>query len=132
VIILSIFIDGPALLLMVLLPSAAIVAGGMLATSGFVSGFSAVVYNVNQVSYRQAITPLEMQGRMNATMRFIVWGTMPIGLVAGGVIGSFMPLRTTILIGAAIASSAFLWVLASPVRSLREIPKAARDEAAGD
>jgi hypothetical protein len=65
-------------------------------------------------------------------MRFIVWGTMPIGLVAGGVIGSFLPLRTTILIGAAIASSAFLWVLASPVRSLREIPKAARVEPAGD
>ena len=132
VIILSMFIGGPALLLMVLLPSAAIVAGGMLAASGFVAGFSAVVYNVNQVSFRQAITPLDIQGRMNATMRFIVWGTMPIGLVAGGVIGSFLPLRTTILIGAAIASSAFLWVLASPVRSLREIPKAARVEAAGD
>jgi MFS family permease len=63
VIILSMLIDGPALLLMVLLPSAAIVAGGMLAASGFVTGFSAVVYNVNQVSFRQAITPLDMQCR---------------------------------------------------------------------
>jgi hypothetical protein len=89
-------------------------------------GFSAVVYNVNQVSYRQAITPLDMQGRMNATMRFIVWGTMPIGLVAGGILASFLPLRTTILIGGVIASTAFLWVLFSPVRSLREIPKANR------
>jgi hypothetical protein len=76
-------------------------------------GFSAVVYNVNQVSFRQAITPLDMQGRMNATMRFIVWGTMPIGSVAGGILASFLPLRTTILIGALIASTAFLWVLAS-------------------
>jgi len=42
------------------------------------AGFTAVVYNVNQVSFRQAITPLDMQGRMNATMRFIVWGTMPL------------------------------------------------------
>ena len=39
-----------------------------------------VIYNVNQVSLRQAITPERMQGRMNATMRFIVWGTMPIGI----------------------------------------------------
>ena len=43
------------------------------------SGLSAVIYNINQVSFRQAITPAPMQGRMNATMRFIVWGTIPIG-----------------------------------------------------
>jgi len=80
------------------------------------------------VSFRQAITPLDIQGRMNATMRFIVWGTMPLGLVVGGILGSFLPLRMTILIGGIIASTAFLWVLASPVRSLREIPKSHRAE----
>ena len=44
-----------------------------------VEGFGGVVYNINQVSLRQAITPERMQGRMNATMRFMVWGTLPIG-----------------------------------------------------
>ena len=122
----SIFINGPALLLIAFLPSTALVAGLMLVGAQVLMGFSAVVYNVNQVSFRQAITPLDMQGRMNATMRFIVWGTMPLGSVAGGILASFLPLRTTVLIGAAIASSAFLWVLVSPVRSLREIPKSAR------
>jgi hypothetical protein len=102
----------------------------MLLGEQLLMGFSAVVYNVNQVSFRQAITPLDMQGRMNATMRFIVWGTMPLGSVAGGILASFLPLRTTVLIGALIASSAFLWVLASPVRSLREIPKSDRAVAA--
>jgi len=85
-----------------------------------------VIYNVNQVSYRQAITPLDMQGRMNATMRFMVWGTMPAGSIVGGILGTFLPLRTTILIGAIVASASFLWVLLSPVRSLRTIPS--RDE----
>ncbi len=33
---------------------------------------------------RQAITPPRMQGKMNATMRFIVWGTMPVGAILGG------------------------------------------------
>ena len=42
-----------------------------------------VVYNVNQVSLRQAITPDRMHGRMNATMRFLVWGTIPIGSLIG-------------------------------------------------
>lgn len=127
----SMFMTGPASLLLVLLPSSAIVAGGLLLASQFVMGFTAVTYNVNQVSFRQAITPLDIQGRMNATMRFIVWGTLPLGSFAGGIIGSFLPLRTTILIGAAVASSAFLWVLLSPVRSLREIPSATRPEKVG-
>jgi hypothetical protein len=70
-----------------------------------------------------------MQGRMNATMRFIVWGTMPIGSVTGGILATFLPLRTTILIAGTISTVSFLWVLASPVRSLRTIPKAARADA---
>jgi len=125
----SMFVTGPATIILVFLPSTPLVAGAMLLVSQFLMGFSAVVYNVNQVSFRQAITPLDMQGRMNATMRFIVWGTMPLGSVAGGILASFLPLRTTVLVGALITSSAFLWVLLSPVRSLREIPKAARPEA---
>jgi MFS family permease len=126
----SMFVNGPALLLLVLLPSSAPVAATLLFAAQFGSGFSAVVYNVNQVSFRQAITPLDMQGRMNATMRFIVWGTLPIGALAGGIVGSFLPLRTTVLIGALISMTAFLWVLLSPVRSLRTIPTSR--EAAAD
>jgi MFS family permease len=128
----SMFVGGLATFIVVFMPSAAIVAGAMLLASSFVTGFAAVVYNVNQVSFRQAITPLDMQGRMNATMRFIVWGTMPVGSVAGGILATFLPLRTTILVGAVIMSSAFLWVLVSPVRSLRMIPKAAQAEPAPD
>ena len=118
----SMFLTGPATFLYALMPSDAVIAGGLLFGSTFLTGLSAVVYNVNQVSFRQAITPLDMQGRMNATMRFIVWGTLPLGSLAGGLLASFLSLRTTILIGAAISALAFLWVLLSPVRSLRTIP----------
>jgi MFS family permease len=121
-IVLSILVDGPALLLYALMPADPGPAAGIIFASSFLIGLSAVVYNVHQVSYRQAITPLAMQGRMNATMRFIVWGTIPIGALIGGVLASFLPLRTTLFIGAAISSVAFLWVLLSPVRTLREIP----------
>jgi MFS family permease len=122
----SMLMTGPAALILVALPSAALIAGVVLAFSTFLMGFTAVVYNVNQVSFRQAITPLDMQGRMNATMRFIVWGTMPLGSVIGGLLGTFLPLRTTIFIGAVVAATAFIWLVLSPVRSLREIPTAAR------
>jgi MFS family permease len=138
----SMFATGPAAFLVVFLPSAdtspssavipaaALAAGALLVTQGLLMSFTAVVYNVNQVSYRQAITPLTMQGRMNATMRFIVWGTMPLGSLIGGLLASVFPVRAAILIGAIVASTAFLWVLFSPVRSLREIPTAQPEERA--
>jgi MFS family permease len=125
-IIASMFLTGPATFLYASMPADHSIAAALLCASVFLTGFTAVVYNVNQVSFRQAITPLDMQGRMNATMRFIVWGTLPLGSLIGGLLASFLPLRTTILIGATVASVAFLWVLASPVRSLREIPTQAR------
>ncbi len=59
-----------------------------LIASGVIGAGTSVIYNVNQVSLRQAITPERMLGRMNATMRFIVWGTMPIGSLVGGVLGA--------------------------------------------
>jgi MFS family permease len=90
--------------------------------SMFVVSSMVVIYNVNQVSLRQAITPERMQGRMNATMRFIVWGTIPIGIIIGGILGSTIGLHATLWVGAIGGCFAFLPVLFSPVRSLVEIP----------
>ncbi len=50
-----------------------------MALGNFVYWIGVVVYNVNQVSFRQALTPDRLLGRMNATMRFLVWGTLPLG-----------------------------------------------------
>lgn len=85
--------------------------------------FGSVVYNINQVSLRQAIVPIRLQGRMNASMRFLVWGTIPIGGLVGGLLGEFLGLRTTIGITAIAGTLAFLWVLLSPVRPLKKIPE---------
>jgi len=89
----------------------------------FVSFIGVVVYNINQVSLRQAIVPIRLQGRMNATMRFLVWGTIPLGGLAGGLLATLVGLRSAIGITVLGGSLAFLWVLLSPVRSLREIPE---------
>jgi MFS family permease len=93
-----------------------------LIAGGFIGTVTAVIYNVNQVSLRQAITPDRMLGRMNATMRFIVWGTIPIGALVGGILGGAIGLQNTIWVGAIGSFLAFLPVLLSPVRSLKEIP----------
>jgi MFS family permease len=81
-----------------------------------------VVYNVTQVSFRQGLTPPELLGRMNATMRFLVWGTMPLGAFLGGVLGATLGVRTTLLIAAIGGALAFVPVFLSPLRRMRELP----------
>ncbi len=87
-------------------------------------------WNVNAVSLRQAITPLPMQGRTNATMRFIGWGLIPIGTIAGGILGSTIGLHNTIWVGALGATVGFVPIALSPVRHLRAMPVPAEAEAA--
>jgi MFS family permease len=117
----SIFLFGPSLLLIAIAPPSSAVP--YLVAAGFLGGFAGMVYNISQVSLRQAITPEPMQGRMNATMRFIVWGTIPIGQVIGGTLGTAIGLHETIWIGAIGSLIAFLPVFLSPVRALRTIPE---------
>src|SRR5438094_168041 len=94
----------------------------LMAIAQFIIGVTVVLYNVNQVSYRQALVPLEIQGRMNASMRFIVWGTIPVGAILGGVLGQCLGVRPAIGVAAIGSMLAFLWVIVSPVRKIREIP----------
>ncbi len=94
----------------------------LLVLAGLLTSFGNPVYNINQVSLRQAITAQRLQGRMNATMRFLVWGTMPLGGLAGGALGEALGLRGALTVAALGGLLAFLWVLFSPVRSLRQIP----------
>lgn len=81
-----------------------------------------VVYNVTQVSFRQGLTPERLLGRMNATMRFLVWGTLPLGGLLGGVLGELLGARTALWIAAAGISMAFLPTFLSPLRGVRELP----------
>ncbi|PYE48985.1 MFS transporter [Deinococcus yavapaiensis] len=95
----------------------------LVGVSQFVIGLGIVVYNVVQVSLRQAITPHRLLGRMNATMRFFVWGTMPLGALLGGALGTLLDLRTTLFFAALGQALAVLPVLLSPVRRLKDVPE---------
>jgi MFS family permease len=88
-----------------------------------ISGMGVPIYNITQVSFRQAITPERLQGRMNSVMRFVVWGVMPLGALIGGALATWFSLRTAIWVGAIGMSLAVLPVLLSPVRTLREMPE---------
>jgi MFS family permease len=125
---------GPAIVLSMLLAQIGMLILGLAPVSHaavyFVGawilfGFGGVVFNIDQVSLRQAITPQRMQGRMNASMRFMVWGTMPFGSLAGGALGTALGLRPTLIVAGVGGLTAVVWLLGGPVRSLVEIPAAA-------
>ncbi|TMF93171.1 MAG: MFS transporter [Chloroflexi bacterium] len=94
----------------------------VLATTGFIEGLTIPVYNISQVSLRQAITPDRVQGRMNATMRTIVWGTIPLGAFIGGILGTSIGLVQTIVLGGILSTLAASWIFLGPVIRLREQP----------
>lgn len=96
----------------------------LLVLAGLLGNFTALIYNINQVSLRQTITPHRLQGRMNATMKFLILGTMPLGGLLGGVLGDAVGLRPAFAITAIGALLPFLWVFCSPLRRLDQIPAA--------
>ncbi len=85
-------------------------------------GLSLTVYSVNQISLRQAITPDELLGRVNASRRVLVFGAIPVGALIGGALGAALGLRATLVGSAGIAFVAFLYAAASPLRSVRSLP----------
>lgn len=86
-------------------------------------GFNVVGYNVAQRSLRQAITPARLQGRTNAAMRWLVWGTMPLGTLTGGAIATAFSLRAALWVGAIGMLFPVIPVLFSSVRSIRDMPE---------
>ncbi|MFD5831498.1 MFS transporter [Lentzea sp. NPDC060358] len=96
-----------------------------------VTSFGVVVYNVGQVSYRQAICPDHLLGRMNASIRWVVWGTTPLGALLGGVLGSWLGIVPTLWVSLAGSVSGVVWVLLSPLRSMRDLPTTSSVDAHG-
>jgi hypothetical protein len=106
-----------------LTPLAAVGPPEVLLVAG-VFGFSwaVVVYNVVQVSFRQRLCPPALLGRMNASVRFLVYGTMPLGALLGGVLGTWIGLVPTLWIAATGQDLAAARVVASQLVGMRELP----------
>ena len=94
----------------------------LLVIAGVLSGLGETVYQITQVSLRQTLVADRLQGRMNASFRFIIWSSVPIGAMLGGTLGETLGLRAALWVGAVGNLLAFLWVFCFPVRILHELP----------
>jgi predicted MFS family arabinose efflux permease len=120
----SALLCGPALALTPLAGALANVIPplALLMAGGLIEWAAVVVYNITQVSFRQRVCPPELLGRMNASVRFIVWGTQPIGALVGGLLGSRIGVLPTLWLATAGVSLASLPVLFSPLSRMRDLP----------
>jgi len=81
-----------------------------------------VMFNVNQLSLRQAITPERLMGRMNSVVRFMYWGTMPLGSFAGGALATVIGIRPTLFVGVVGGTLAFVPLAFTSLVRLRALP----------
>jgi MFS family permease len=109
--------SGPPLLLIPLAPQSFPIP--FIVLSEVLSGVAIVLFNINAISLMQALTPPRLLGRMNASRRFVVWGTIPLGAIIGGALGTAIGLRPTLFVGAIGASFCFILMLFSPLREIR-------------
>jgi len=94
----------------------------LMPLSVFGISYAVVLYNIVQLSFRQRLCPIPLLGRMNASIRFLVYGTMPLGGLAGGALGAWLGVLPTLWIAALGSILAFLPVLLSPLRTMRDLP----------
>lgn len=95
----------------------------ILAPAMLLLGIGNGLYDVAAISLRQAVTPAEIQGRMHATVRFLIWGTMPFGAFVGGVLAEVLGLRAALWIAGAGSLTQCIPIALSKVARLRAIPQ---------
>ena len=96
--------------------AAAAVLGLGQACHGFGIGFS----NSHEMSYRQLLTPDELQARTNTTMRSFNRAVIVVVAPLGGLLAVQAGNRSALVIAAVVFALAVLLLAASPFRSVRQ------------
>jgi predicted MFS family arabinose efflux permease len=108
-----------------LLPTAAVLPPALVFFGVFFAvGLFDTMFNINQVSLRQGITPNRLQGRMNASFRTVFWGAWPLANLVGGVLGAAIGPVPTILLGGSVGLLSAVAIAVGPIGRLRQHPAA--------
>ena len=126
-------VGGLVLLLIPLAGTFPAAAALLLGVAQCTSQMMGAIFFINQTSLRQVITPEHLLGRMNASYRFLTMGTIPLGSLLGGGLGTMIGVRGTVLVGALGVLFAVLWLVCSPARtySALEVPEHRPEPLAG-
>jgi MFS family permease len=100
----------------------ALVVAATLAAAHFLRAVSLATLSVNFTAVQQALVPDRLRGRVAAAMHVIVFSTLPVGSLVGGLLGEWLGLQATLVVGALGGLVGFLWTVLSPMRAMRELP----------
>lgn len=92
----------------------------VLVLSQALMGVGAPIYSINQLTLRQQAVPDHLQGRTNATRRFLMFGAAPLGALAGGYVGEEAGLRAALFGAALLMALSLVWLVRSPLWSFRD------------
>jgi MFS family permease len=93
----------------------------MLWAGLFLLGVSRALFNITQVSLRQAIAGDELQGRVNGSIRFLIWSVTPFGAAAAGILATGpLGIRGTIVVAASGIVAATIPLLRKSLRSVKD------------
>ena len=94
----------------------------ILGLIGAVSFMVGPIYNVVQLSYRLALIPDALQGRVNSVFRLLAFGFQPLGAAASGVLIDWIGVTWTILLyGVVLLALGVLTQLNPHVRGARPL-----------
>ena len=102
-----------------------VTAAILLAMTQALIGVTEALWNVGLSTLRQSVTPDRLMGRVSAAVNSIQWVVAPPAAIAAGILGDAIGLRPTLFLQGVIAVIAVVYLYASPIRAMREMPTAA-------
>lgn len=81
------------------------------------------IYGINALTLRQAVAPAHVLGRVNSAAHLVLQGVLPAGALAGGALAEAIGLRAAMFVGAGGFLLSTLWLICSPIRRLKEVPR---------
>ncbi|HWZ33127.1 MAG TPA: MFS transporter [Bryobacteraceae bacterium] len=81
------------------------------------------VYSISEIAIRQSIVPDRLLGRVNSAMQLLFRGIYPAGAFVGGAVAQRIGVRNTMLAGAVGILCSNLFLVLSPVRTMKSVPQ---------
>ena len=101
---------------------ATFLAAGFLVAQQLVGDAAATLFDINQSTLRQQLAPAALLGRVSATLTLGKQSAALIGTLLGGVLGTLLGVRETLVVAGVVTLLSALWLALSPLRHVQLLP----------
>jgi MFS family permease len=98
---------------------------GFLFVAEFLSGFGLMLLDILAGAMMAGVIPPRLRSRVSGAFQLVNYGVRPVGTALAGVLGSTIGVRPTLWIGTVGALAGLLFLVPSPIRTLRDVPEEA-------